>query len=74
MTSVMLPPRSMRARCSPSTHRMASLTLDLPQPLGPTTAVAPLSKRIAVWSANDLKPCSSSLVSRTYRAPPPAVR
>ena len=29
------------ADCSPSTQRMASDTLDLPQPLGPTMAVTP---------------------------------
>jgi hypothetical protein len=70
MTSVMFPPRSMRARCSPSTQRMASDTFDLPQPFGPTMAVQPSSKRRNVWSANDLKPWSSSLVSRTYRLLP----
>ncbi len=34
--------------------------LDLPQPLGPTTAVTPGSKRRVVGSAKDLKPCSFS--------------
>jgi hypothetical protein len=34
--------------------------LDLPQPLGPTTAVTPGSKLSFVFSANDLKPMSSS--------------
>ena len=32
--------------------------LDLPQPLGPTTAVTPGSKRSVVGSAKDLKPCN----------------
>src|SRR6185437_7490465 len=30
--------RSIRVLCSPNTHRIASTTLDLPQPLGPTIA------------------------------------
>ena len=63
MTSSILPPRSSRADCSPSTHRTASETLDLPQPLGPTMAVTPSSKERCTVSANDLKPDSSNLVS-----------
>src|SRR5690349_3836407 len=56
-TSFISPPRRDFARCSPSTHEIASETFDLPQPLGPTTAVIPLPvKTISVWSANDLKP------------------
>ena len=41
ITSAISPPRSALADCSPSTQRMASETLDLPQPLGPTMAVTP---------------------------------
>jgi hypothetical protein len=41
ITSSIFAPRSRRARCSPSTQRTASDTLDLPQPLGPTMAVTP---------------------------------
>src|SRR2546425_3338375 len=43
---------------------MASTTLDLPQPLGPTTAVIPGLKVIAVVSEKDLKPSRSRLLSR----------
>src|SRR5207344_2481217 len=63
ITSSILPPRSRRADCSPSTHRTASDTFDLPQPLGPTMAVTPDSKVNSTVSANDLKPESSSFVS-----------
>src|SRR5664279_5764425 len=35
---------------------MASTTLDFPEPLGPTTAVIPGSKRRVVAEAKDLKP------------------
>ena len=41
MTSSILPPRSAFAPCSPSTQAMASTTLDLPEPFGPTTQVMP---------------------------------
>ena len=44
ITSSILAPRRIRARCSPSTHRTASDTLDFPQPFGPTMAVTPSSK------------------------------
>src|SRR5688572_20549065 len=63
ITSSILPPRSRRADCSPSTQRTASETFDLPQPLGPTMAVTPSSKVRLTVSAKDLKPESSSLVS-----------
>ena len=56
MTSSILPPRSDFAPCSPSTQAIASTTLDLPEPLGPTTAVMPGSKRNVVAEAKDLKP------------------
>ena len=56
MTSSILPPRSALAPCSPSTQAMASTTLDLPEPFGPTTAVMPGSKRSVVADAKDLKP------------------
>src|SRR5690242_8624635 len=63
ITSSILPPRSNRADCSPSTQRTASETFDLPQPLGPTIAVTPCPKSSVTVSANDLKPDSSSLES-----------
>src|SRR5689334_24665270 len=38
-TSSIERPRSWRADCSPSTHRIESATFDFPQPFGPTTPV-----------------------------------
>src|ERR1700733_13805224 len=55
-TSSILPPRSDFAPCSPITQERASTTLDLPDPLGPTTQVMPGSRRSVVADANDLKP------------------
>src|SRR5690348_658423 len=60
MTSSILPPRNALAPCSPSTQAIASTTLLLPDPLGPTTAVMPGSKRRVVADAKDLKPRSVS--------------
>src|ERR1700736_1536791 len=48
--------RRLREDCSPSTQRIASTRLDLPEPLGPTTAVVPSTKSSVVASANVLKP------------------
>src|SRR4051794_38363011 len=56
ITSSMERPRRCFALCSPIAHRMASTTLDLPQPFGPTTPVTPSSKEKTTRSANDLKP------------------
>src|SRR5437660_7653719 len=56
MTSSILPPRRLLAPCSPMTQDSASTTLDLPEPLGPTTQVMPGSRRSVVAEANDLKP------------------
>src|SRR5690349_18866801 len=61
MTSSIFPPRSALAPCSPSTQAMASTTLLLPDPLGPTTALMPGSKRSVVAEAKDLKPRSVSV-------------
>src|ERR1700733_3903707 len=58
MTSSILPPRRLFAPCSPITQDKASTTLDLPEPLGPTTQVMPGSRRSVVEEANDLKPRS----------------
>src|SRR5664279_4505494 len=69
MTSSILPPRRLLAPCSPITHARASTTLDLPDPLGPTTAVMPGSKRSVVDEANDLKPRRVRLLRCTYAAP-----
>src|SRR3954470_21268832 len=56
MTSAISPPRKALADCSPRTQRMASETLDLPHPFGPTIAVTPGWKLSEVLSANDLNP------------------
>ena len=56
ITSAISPPRSALADCSPSTQRIASDTLDLPQPLGPTIAVTPGRKLRLVLSAKLLNP------------------
>src|SRR5438477_2005891 len=60
ITSAISPPRSDLADCSPSTQRIASSRLDLPQPFGPTIAVTPSWKLKVVLSAKDLKPKRSS--------------
>lgn len=59
MTSVMVLLRRDFGDCSPRTQRMASETLLLPQPLGPTMAIMPGSKFRVVRSAKDLKPIIS---------------
>src|ERR1700760_638889 len=56
MTSSIFPPRSAFAPCSPSTHAIASTTLLLPEPLGPTTQVRPGSRASVVVPAKDLNP------------------
>src|SRR5215467_9083564 len=56
ITSSILPPRSVFAPCSPRTHAIASTTLDLPEPFGPTTHVMPGSSLSVVADAKDLKP------------------
>ena len=58
MTSIICVPRICFADCSPSTQRMASATLLLPQPLGPTMQVTPSERVISVGSAKDLNPTS----------------
>ena len=59
------------ADCSPSTQLMASLRLDLPHPLGPTTAaIPPPLKRSSVRSQNDLKPWSSTFLSFSKTSTP----
>ena len=56
ITSSMRVPRRLLADCSPSTQLMASLMLDLPQPLGPTMAAMPSPlKRSSVRSQKRLK-------------------
>src|SRR4051794_10716798 len=69
MTSSILPPRRLFAPCSPRTQAMASTTLDLPEPLGPTTHVMPGSNRSVVDDAKDLKPRRVRLFRCTLQAP-----
>src|SRR5215218_1053919 len=65
ITSSILPPRSALAPCSPSTQAMASTTLDLPEPFGPTTQVIPGSSFIVVADAKDLNPLTVRLFRYT---------
>src|SRR5688572_8110168 len=65
MTSSILPPRRVLAPCSPSTQAMASTTLDLPEPFGPTTHVIPGSNLNVVADAKDLKPFTVKLLRCT---------
>src|SRR5687768_12100688 len=64
MTSSMPAPRIDLGEDSPITQRIASSTLDLPQPLGPTTPVRPSSVRNSAGSTKLLKPVSFSLFIR----------
>ena len=65
MTSSIFWLRTALGACAPSTHAMASTTLDLPLPLGPTTTVTPGSRSSVVVSANDLKPLRVSDLAGT---------
>ncbi len=56
MTSSILLPRRVFGLCSPRAQRIASATLDLPHPFGPTMQVTPGKTFTSVFSANDLKP------------------
>src|SRR5664279_3944256 len=64
MTSCIDSPRSADAFDSPSTQRTASMTLDLPQPLGPTMPTSWPGVAIVVGSTNDLNPESLICVRR----------
>src|SRR5690606_31810819 len=68
MTSVIDSPRRFLAELSPITQRTASMMLDFPQPLGPTTADMLLGKWTVVGSTKDLKP-ASLMVFRRMRVP-----
>src|SRR6516164_7380320 len=63
MTSCIDCPRTASGDCSPIAHRTASVTLDLPEPLGPTTTLTPGPNSSRVRSGNDLKPLSVSELS-----------
>ena len=49
-------PRRFLAELSPITQRTASMTLDLPQPLGPTMPIKLLGREMVVGSTKDLNP------------------
>ena len=61
ITSCMFALRKADGFCSPNTHRIASITLLLPHPLGPRTAVTPSPNSTSVLSAKDLNPKIESL-------------
>ena len=64
ITSCMDSPRNCLADDSPNTQRTASMTLDLPQPLGPITATSWLGTWMVVGSMKDLNPASLIWVRR----------
>jgi hypothetical protein len=64
ITSCIDSPRSAEAFDSPSTQRTASMTLDLPQPLGPTMPTSWPGVAMVVGSTNDLNPASLICVRR----------
>src|SRR5262249_14412950 len=70
MTSSISLPRICLAEVSPITHFSASTRLDLPQPLGPTMPVMPVSMASSVGSTKDLKPESRSLSNCTIYPTP----
>jgi len=63
MTSSIFLPRRSDTRCSPMTHRMASMMLLFPQPFGPTMPLMPEEKSMTVLSRKDLNPMISSRLS-----------
>jgi len=69
MTSLIDSPRRFLAELSPMTQRTASMTFDLPQPLGPTTATILLGKLTVVGSTKDLNPASFIDFRRISAAP-----
>ena len=58
MTSSIFWLRTAEGAWAPRTQPMASTTLDLPDPFGPTTTVTPGCSSKVAGSANDLKPLS----------------
>src|SRR4051794_23165937 len=74
MTSSMPAPRIDLGELSPITQRIASSTLDLPQPLGPTTPVRPGSTRSSAASTKLLKPESFSRLICMPAPPSPWLR
>ena len=64
MTSAMESPRRCFGELSPMTQRMASIILDLPQPLGPTMPITFPFTGMVVGSTKDLKPESLIFLRR----------
>src|SRR5207237_9444240 len=56
--------RSSEGASEPAAQTIASETLDLPDPFGPTTTATPGSRRTSTGSGNDLKP--RSLIARRF--------
>ncbi len=67
MTSSIFELRNALVLWAPSTQVTASTTLDFPDPLGPTTAVTPVSNSSTVLSAKDLKPFMVNRLRNTER-------
>ncbi len=63
ITSSIFCDRTALGAWAPRTQATASTTLDLPEPLGPTTTVTPGSSSSTAGSANDLNP----LMARDFR-------
>ena len=69
MTSSIVPPLSSLADDEPRTHLTDSVTLDLPQPFGPTMPANCASTFIVVGSTNVLKPANLICLSfNCYRS------
>src|SRR5690606_23994636 len=64
ITSAIESPRNVFAELSPSTQRIASMMLDLPQPFGPTMPIRLLGNLIVVGSTKVLNPASLILLRR----------
>src|ERR1700684_3151186 len=73
MTSCIDWPRTASGDCSPSAHSTASVTLDLPDPLGPTITLTPSPNSRRVRSGKDLKPLIV-IDFRCTRSPPRSTR
>ena len=71
MTSCIDWPRTASGDCSPIAHSTASVTFDLPEPLGPTITVTPRPNSSRVRSGKDLKPLRV-IDFRCTRSPAPS--
>src|ERR1700704_1531314 len=69
ITSCIDCPRTASGDCSPIAHSTASVTFDLPEPLGPTTTLTPGPKSRRVRPGKDLKPFSVTDFSRMSSPP-----